>query len=108
MSISDDQCLRLWDVQSGKCDHVLQHPRDLTSVAVLRNGDIVTADWGGTIRVWTRDRSRRASDATIREFEESMKAAAKSTKVDPLSCPPWEDRAECLENMVRSKCFVWV
>ena len=93
MSISDDQCLRLWDVQSGKCDHVLQHPRDLTSVAVLRNGDIVTADWGGTIRVWTRDSSRRASDATIREFEESMKAAAKSTKVDPLSCPPWENRA---------------
>ena len=92
VSISDDQCLRLWNCQSGNCDHVLQHPRDLTSVTVLGNGDIVTADWGGTIRVWTRDRSRRASDETIREFEENMKAAAKSTKVDPLSCPPWEDR----------------
>ena len=60
----------------------------------MPNGDIVTGDYAGVVRVWTCDGKRRASPQELKKLEDALKKSAKSTKVDPLSCPPYEDRAQ--------------
>lgn len=90
-TISDDCAMRVWDA-SGKLLCSVRHPRDLTCVCILRNGDIVTGDVAGTVRVWTCDASRRADADAMKRFKDSVAAATKNTKVDPLSCTPFEKR----------------
>jgi WD40 repeat protein len=56
VSGSDDNTIRLWDVNNDnnmECIKILEgHTSWITSIAVLPNGMIVSGSWDKTIRVW--------------------------------------------------------
>ena len=52
VSGSADETLRVWDLASGQCLHVLEgHTDEVTAVAVAE-GRVVSGSRGQTLRVW--------------------------------------------------------
>ena len=73
----DDGALTIWDLATSNFQKI-QHPQTLWGVAVLKNGDFVTACADGKIRSFTHEISRSATEAEIAAFN------ASSVKVSAL------------------------
>ena len=53
VSGSEDQTVRVWDVETGECLKVMEgHTKMVSSVAVSRDGKRVSGSWDKTVRVW--------------------------------------------------------
>lgn len=49
---SEDNMIRIWDVNSGKCIKEMQHLNFVQSLAQNESGSLISASYDGTIRVW--------------------------------------------------------
>jgi WD40 repeat protein len=51
---SDDKTLRVWDVQTGQCQHTLEgHSKSVSSVVFSPDGSqLASGSWDETVRVW--------------------------------------------------------
>lgn len=76
ISSGEDRTLRVW--RGAECVQTITHPAiSVWAVAVSQEtGDIVSGASDGIARVFTRDSSREADEATIAQFQESIKASA--------------------------------
>jgi phospholipase A-2-activating protein len=76
VSSSEDRTVRIW--QGNQCVQTITHPAiSVWTVAVCQaNGDIVTGASDKMVRVFTRAKERQADEATVKEFEESVKASS--------------------------------
>ncbi|XP_050681679.1 phospholipase A-2-activating protein [Leptidea sinapis] len=70
-SCGEDGSVRLW--ANGDCVRELRLPvHSVWSVTCLDNGDVVTGSSDGLVRVFTKDPSRYADEATLVQFEEDV------------------------------------
>ena len=82
----DDGALTIWDLATNTFQKI-QHPQTLWGVAVLKNGDFVTACADGKIRSFTHEHSRAASETEINAFNAAsvkINAALPKEGVKPL------------------------
>ena len=75
VSAGEDRSIKIW--QNGECIQTITLPAiSIWSVAVQPNGDIVCGSNDSDVRVFTRDRTRFATDADIREFDQKVAGSA--------------------------------
>jgi phospholipase A-2-activating protein len=75
VSAGEDRSIKIWE--HGECVQTITLPAiSIWSVAVSPNGDIVCGSSDSDVRVFTREESRFASDADIRELEEKVASSA--------------------------------
>ncbi|KAF2663658.1 polyubiquitin binding protein-like protein [Microthyrium microscopicum] len=76
VSSSEDRTVRIW--QNDKCIQTITHPAiSVWSAAVCtENGDIVTGASDSIVRIFTRSADRKADEADIKAFDESVKASS--------------------------------
>jgi phospholipase A-2-activating protein len=75
VSAGEDRCIKIWE--HGECVQTITLPAiSIWSVAVAPNGDIVCGSSDSNVRVFTREETRFASDADIRELEEKVASSA--------------------------------
>lgn len=76
ISSGEDRTVRVW--RGDQCVQTITHPAiSVWAVAVSpETGDIVSGASDGIARVFTRDESRVADEATITQFQDSIKASA--------------------------------
>lgn len=71
ISCSEDQTVKVW--KENTCVQTINLPaKSLWAVAYLYNGDIAVGGSDGTLRVFTKDKSRRASPAEEARFNEEI------------------------------------
>ena len=64
------------------------HANSVWSIAVLPNGDVVTACGDGGVRVWTNDKDRMApADLKQLQIEQAMAAAAEASQKGASAVP---------------------
>lgn len=69
-SCSEDRTLRVWD--NAALVQTIAHPSIVWCVTQLPNGDVATGGSDGTVRLFTQDPSRIASDEDLIAFEGSL------------------------------------
>lgn len=73
----EDSTLRMWSLSSGEVGGAILLPaQSVWAVACLANGDIVTGTSDGVVRVFTKDKTKMASDTIQSSF-----ALAVSTRI---------------------------
>ncbi|XP_047521233.1 phospholipase A-2-activating protein [Pieris napi] len=80
-SCGEDGSVRIW--ARGDCIRELRLPvQSVWSVVCLENGDIVTGSSDGLVRVFTKDPSRFADEATLKLFDEEVEKMLLSSQQD--------------------------
>lgn len=71
-SVSEDRTLRIWN-ELGKNIQTIPIPAtSVWSVTATSEGDVVTGSSDGTVRVWSRDQSKYASENERKALEEEV------------------------------------
>lgn len=52
ISAGNDQTVRFWDIDSAQCQKVLKHQRDPCSLALNKEGNLITGDRDGLLTIW--------------------------------------------------------
>ncbi|KAL7268112.1 WD repeat protein Lub1 [Rhizina undulata] len=75
VSSGEDRTIRIW--KDGECNQTITHPAiSVWGVAVCENGDIVSGASDRLVRVFSRERSRWASEEAIKAFDDSVAASS--------------------------------
>ena len=75
VSSGEDRSVKIWN--HGECIQTITLPAiSIWSVSVQPNGDIVCGSSDGEVRIFTRDKTRFAQEAEIREFDEKVANSA--------------------------------
>jgi WD40 repeat protein len=76
VSASDDRTLRVWDLATGRAEHVLRgHANWIYAVAVTPDGRrAVSGSWDNTLRVW--DLQTGAAEQTLSKHADAVTAVA--------------------------------
>ena len=75
VSSGEDRSIRVWS--NGECIQTITLPAiSIWGVSTQPNGDIVCGSSDGEVRIFTRDKSRYASEDEIREFEQKVASSA--------------------------------
>lgn len=76
VSSGEDRTVRIW--KGSECIQTITHPAiSVWTVAVnAETGDIITGASDGIARIFTRRSEAMADDATLKEFQDSVKASA--------------------------------
>jgi phospholipase A-2-activating protein len=75
VSSGEDRSIKVWN--HGECIQTITLPAiSIWSVRVQPNGDIVCGSSDSDVRVFTRDKTRFASDSDLREFDEKVAGSA--------------------------------
>ncbi|KAA6380739.1 MAG: putative Phospholipase A-2-activating protein, partial [Streblomastix strix] len=70
---AEDRSANIFDLEVFTKHAVLPHPKSVTSVASLPNGDIITACDDGGIRVWSNDPKRKQGNENLtKQYEEKL------------------------------------
>jgi len=71
ISCGEDRTVKIW--KDNECKQTISHPAvSVWCVQALPNGDIASGASDNTIRIFTRDSERIASDELIKQFEDSV------------------------------------
>lgn len=63
---SDDETIRMWDVQTGQCEHTLQGHSEVTSMVFTPDGSrVVSRSHDDTVRVWDLDSGRETFNTLL-------------------------------------------
>jgi len=84
VSCGEDGSVRIFSPE-GKLVQKIMHPATVWSVAGLPNGDLVTGSADTQVRLWTRDKSRKASDEAIKSHDDLVKMAAVAAGADSIN-----------------------
>ncbi|XP_055387975.1 phospholipase A-2-activating protein [Condylostylus longicornis] len=81
VSSGEDGTVRLWSLAHGQLGEELTLPvQSVWSVACLNNGDIVTGNSDGVVRIFTRDLARTAENEKLKQFQ----VAVETIKLEKL------------------------
>lgn len=75
---SEDNTIKVW--QDFNCVQTIPHPNTVWDVAILPNGDFVTACADNRSRVFTKDARRVASEETLTSFKHEVEKSRKKTQ----------------------------
>ncbi|CAK1552863.1 unnamed protein product [Leptosia nina] len=80
-SCGEDGSVRIWS--GGDCVCELRLPvHSVWSVTCLDNGDVVTGSSDGLVRVFTKDPSRFADEATLKQFDQEVEKMLVASQQD--------------------------
>jgi phospholipase A-2-activating protein len=75
VSSGEDRSIKIWN--DGECIQTITLPAiSIWSVSVQPSGDIVVGSSDGNVRIFTRDKTRIASDEEIKEFNDKVAGSA--------------------------------
>jgi WD40 repeat protein len=85
-SASADKTIRVWDIDSRRCEHVLEdHTRPVLSLAISGNR-LYSGSYDFTIKVCTRTCSRRSCDSRSRAAGQHMQQRVSVAAATRLQC----------------------
>jgi WD40 repeat protein len=71
ISASEDSTLRVWNLESGKCQQVLAgHTSAVSAVVLTGDGRAISAAWDNTLRVWNLETVREVLQIYIEGITE--------------------------------------
>jgi G protein beta subunit-like protein len=112
---SEDQTVKVWDTRSGTIQRNYQHTHPVNDVVIHPNqGELVSADRGGNIRVWDLGESKcthqlipaeDVSVASVSVATDGSLLAAGNNKVQCPEAPSWSQLTENRAMFTSGRCF---
>lgn len=81
VSGGEDSTLRMWNAKGELGDALALPAQSVWAVSCLKNGDIVTGTSDGIVRIFTKDPSRLADEATMKAFEDARETRLREANV---------------------------
>jgi WD40 repeat protein len=112
---SEDQTVKVWDTRSGTIQRNYQHTHPVNDVVIHPNqGELVSADRGGNIRVWDLGESKcthqlipaeDVSVASVSVATDGSLLAAGNNKVRRPDAPSWSQLTKNRAMFTSGRCF---
>ena len=112
---SEDQTVKVWDTRSGTIQRNYQHTHPVNDVVIHPNqGELVSADRGGNIRVWDLGESKcthqlipaeDVSVASVSVATDGSLLAAGNNKVRPAEASSWSQLTANRAMFTSGRCF---
>jgi G protein beta subunit-like protein len=112
---SEDQTVKVWDTRSGTIQRNYQHTHPVNDVVIHPNqGELVSADRGGNIRVWDLGESKcthqliPAEDVSVASVSVATDGSLLAAGNNKVRCPEafsWNQLTENRAMFTSGRCF---